>query len=71
MEFLNSFNNFIWASIFIFSFASAWALDNIDPSTSSYLNSLIKHDTHLQNLLNLNDIIEDIGIIKSFIEEEY
>jgi len=38
--------------------------------SASYLNSLIKHDTHLQNLLNLNDIIEDIGIIKSFIEEK-
>ena len=39
-------------------------------SSASYLNSLIKHDTHLQNLLKLNDIIEDIGIIKSFIEEK-
>jgi hypothetical protein len=39
-------------------------------SSASYLNSLIKHDTNLQNLLNLNDIIEDIGIIKSFIEEK-
>ena len=27
--------------------------------SASYLNSLIKHDTHLQNLLNLNDIIEE------------
>ena len=35
-----------------------------------YLNSLITHDTHLQNLLNLNDIIEDIGIINSFVEEK-
>ena len=39
-------------------------------ASATYLNSLIKHDTHLQNLLNLNDIIEDIGIIKSFIEEK-
>jgi len=36
----------------------------------NYLNSLIKNDSHLQKLLNLNDIIEDIGIIKSFIEEK-
>ena len=35
-----------------------------------YLNYLIKNDSHLQKLLNLNDIIEDIGIIKSFIEEK-
>ena len=35
-----------------------------------YLNSLLTHDTHLQNLLNLNDIIEDIGIINSFVEEK-
>jgi len=34
------------------------------------LNSLIKTDSKLQNLLNLNDIIEEIGIIKSFIEEK-
>ena len=39
-------------------------------SSSSYLNSLIKNDTNLQKLLNLNDIIEDIGIIKCFIEEK-
>ena len=39
-------------------------------ASATYLNSLIRHDTHLQNLLNLNDIIEDIGIIKSFIEEK-
>lgn len=36
----------------------------------NYLNYLIKNDSHLQKLLNLNDIIEDIGIIKSFIEEK-
>ena len=36
----------------------------------NYLNSLIKHDCRLQKLLILNDIIEDIGIIKSFIEEK-
>jgi len=36
----------------------------------NYLNSLIKNDSRLQKLLNLNDIIEDIGIIKSFIEEK-
>ncbi len=39
-------------------------------SSATYLNSLIKHDNHLQKLLNLNDIIEDIGIIKSFVEEK-
>jgi hypothetical protein len=36
----------------------------------TYLNLIIKKDTHLQNLLNLNDIIEEVGIIKSFIEEK-
>ena len=36
----------------------------------TYLNSIIKKDTHLQNLLNLSDILEEVGIIKSFIEEK-
>ena len=31
---------------------------------------MIKNESRLQKLLNLNDIIEDIGIIKSFIEEK-
>lgn len=39
-------------------------------TSMNYLNSLIKNDSNLQKLLNLNDIIEDIGIIKSFIEEK-
>lgn len=39
-------------------------------SSITYLNSLIKYDTHLQNLFNLNDIVEDLGIIKSFVEEK-
>ena len=39
-------------------------------TSATYLNSLIKTNSKLQNLLNLNDIIEEIGIIKSFIEEK-
>ena len=39
-------------------------------SSIGYLKSLTKHDTELYNLLNLSDILNDVFIIKSFIEEK-